>query len=60
MSWQTYAMLYGSLWDDGPGVVAAAVPHLLPGVDLDEWRRLARHDYDWIDMLYIDAETKGA
>lgn len=51
-------MLY-SLHDWVPGRYAE-VPHRVPGCDPEEWLALARvGGYDWVDRMYIDAETIG-
>lgn len=40
-------------------------PHILAlngdfhGQSLEEWIELYRHDYDWIDRMYIHFETNG-
>lgn len=50
-SWEA---LLSSLYD-----VGRDGGEFVPGVCVREWVELLRHDYDAVDMMYLDSDTLG-
>ena len=53
-NYDKWDVLWDTLWDEGHRSVER-----VPGTCIVECLTYVRHDYDWVDAIYIDHETIG-